>query len=246
MKVTDRIHVVGSGKNGFSLTDSYDCHVYLLNGGDEYALIDAGSGRDVEGIVAAIERDGLDPGRTRQMLLTHAHADHAAGAAGLQERLGLRVLASPPVAAGVRAADERVASLDVARQAGAYPPDFMLRRCPVDGELADGVTVQVGDLTVEVVATPGHAAGHLSFVLRHDGQSSVFCGDAFFFGGRILLQNTWDCSVQESIASVERLASLNVDGLFPGHFTFAVQHGRRQFEPALASIASLLPPAQLS
>jgi glyoxylase-like metal-dependent hydrolase (beta-lactamase superfamily II) len=99
---------------------------------------------------------------------------------------------------------------------------------------------------VEAVATPGHATGHLSYVLRRDGRTSVFCGDAFFFGGRILLQNTWDCSVQDSIRTVERLATLSVDGLYPGHHTFAVGGGRRQVDKAMAYIGRLLPPPQLA
>src|SRR5436190_13120957 len=144
MKIAERIHIVGSGQMGFHFTDDYDCHVYLLDGGDEYALVDAGGGRDVDGILACIAADGLDPRRVRRLLLTHAHADHAAGAAGLRERLGLRVLASPPVARYVRDGDEHAASLDVARRAGGYPADFALPPCPVDEELLDGTVVRVG------------------------------------------------------------------------------------------------------
>ena len=47
MKIAPGIHIVGSGRQGFGLTDDYDCHVYLVDGGDEYALIDAGGGRDL-------------------------------------------------------------------------------------------------------------------------------------------------------------------------------------------------------
>jgi|SRR5919204_459980 glyoxylase-like metal-dependent hydrolase (beta-lactamase superfamily II) len=245
MKIADRIHLVGSGQQGFSLTDDYDCHVYLLDGGEEYALIDAGGGRDVAGILGQIEADGLDPARVRSLLLTHGHGDHAAGAAGLREKLGLRVLASPTVARFVREGDERGVSLDVARKAGSYPPDFVFPPCPVDGELNEGATVRVGDLALEVIETPGHASGQLSFVLRRNGLTSVFCGDALFFGGKILLLHTWDCSVQEAIRSVERLAALSVDGLFPGHLTFALRHGRRHADRAMQSIADLLPPPQL-
>jgi hydroxyacylglutathione hydrolase len=245
MKIAERIHLVGSGQLGFSLTDDYDCHVYLLDGGDECALIDAGGGRDTAGILAQIEGDGIDPRRVRTLLLTHAHADHAAGAAALRERLGLKVLASPTVAGYVREGDERAISLDVARRAGVYPTEFVFPPCPVDGELADGATVRVGDLTLEAVETPGHAVGHLSYVLRRNGLTSVFCGDAVFFGGKILLQGTWDCSVQDSIRSVERLAALSVDGLFPGHLTFVLRQGRRQIARAMDAIANLLPPSQL-
>ncbi len=246
MKIADRIHIVASGRLGFGLTDDFDCHVYLLDGGDEYALIDAGGGRDVPGIVAQIEGDGLDPKRVRKLLLTHAHADHAAGAAAVRERFGLQVFASPVVAGFVREGNEQAISLDVARRSGGYPSDFVLRPCSVDGELEDGAEAQVGDLTLTVLNTPGHATGHISFLLRQGPRLSVFCGDAVFFGGKILLQHTWDCSLQESIASVERLAALPIAGLYPGHLTFAVRHGRREVEKAMQSIASLLPPPQLA
>lgn len=244
MKITDRIHLVASGKLGFSMTDEYDCHVYLLDGGDEYALIDAGAGRDIAGMLAQIEEDGLDPGRVRQLLLTHGHADHAAGAAGLHQQLGVRVLASAQVARYMRAGDERAISLDVARRAGVYPAEFVFSPCPVETELEDGATIRVGDLTLEVIATPGHASGHLSFILRHQGQTIVFCGDTLFFGGKILLQNIWDCSLHESIRSIERLATLGIDGLYPGHLSFCVRHGQRQIDLAMQAITNLLPPAQ--
>jgi hydroxyacylglutathione hydrolase len=246
VKIADRIHIVASGRLGFGLTDDFDCHVYLVDGGSEYALIDAGGGRDIDGIVDQITSDGLDPARVRQLLLTHGHADHAAGAAELRRRFGLRVLASPTVARYVREGDEHAVSLDVARQAGGYPPEFRFPPCPVDAELDDGAEINVGDLTLTVLNTPGHASGHVAYVLRQGDRVSVFCGDAVFFGGTILLQHTWDCSLQESISSVERLAALSVDGLFPGHLTFAVRHGRRQVERAMQSIASLLPPAQMA
>jgi hydroxyacylglutathione hydrolase len=245
VKIADRIHIVASGRLGFGLTDDFDCHVYLVDGGSEYALIDAGGGRDIDRIVAQITGDGLDPARVRQLLLTHAHADHAAGAAPLRQRFGLRVVASPTVARYVREGDERAVSLDVARRAGSYPPEFAFPPCPVDAELADGAAVKIGDLTLTALETPGHASGHLAYVLRQGDRVSVFCGDAVFFGGTILLQHTWDCSLQESISSVERLAALSVDGLFPGHLTFAVRQGRRQVDKAIQSIANLLPPAQM-
>ena len=245
MKIAERIHIVGSGKAGFNLTDDYDCHVYLLDGGSEHALIDAGGGRDPERIVRLIEDDGIDPRRVRHLLLTHAHADHAAGAAGLRERLGLRVLASREVGEIVSAGDARAASLEAAKRAGGYPADVAYPPCPVAETLVDGAVVRVGDLEIEAIATAGHATGHVSYVLRRAGKTSVFCGDAFFFGGRILLQDTWDCSVQESIRTVERLAGLSLDGLYPGHLTFAVNNGRREVAKAMEYIARLVPPPQL-
>ena len=245
MRITDWLYIVGSGQVGFRLTDDFDCHVYLLDGGHEYALIDAGGGRATAEIAANIEREGLDPQRSAALFVTHAHVDHSGGAAGLREQLRLRVAASSEVAQYLRIADERASSLDVAREGGVYPRDFGLSPCPVDQELADGDTVQVGDLTIEVLATPGHSSGHLAYIVRRDNMISAFTGDALFAGGTILLQNIWDCSLHESIRSVERLAALSLDGLYPGHAAFAVRDGRREVDKAIAAIGQRLPPRQL-
>lgn len=89
MRLAERIHLVGSGSFGFDLTDPYDCHVYLLDGGTELALIDVGAGMGAEAIVENVRRDGLDQGRIRHLVLTHGHGDHAGGAArmgGLLDR----------------------------------------------------------------------------------------------------------------------------------------------------------------
>lgn len=246
MKVTDRIHVVGSGKAGFNLTDAFDCHVYLLNGGDEYALIDAGAGISPELILGRIREDGLDPERVRYLLLTHAHADHAGGAAWLRERLGLTVVGSQETAQWVGEADEQAISVDAARRAGVYPDSYRFAPCPVETVLGDGDTIRVGDVELTAIATPGHSKGKLSFVFRENGQVSAFTGDAIFPGGKILLQDIWDCSVQESCRSIERLHELDLDGLYPGHVGFSIQRGREHVEAAMEKIRQLVPPEQYS
>jgi glyoxylase-like metal-dependent hydrolase (beta-lactamase superfamily II) len=246
MKITDRIHLVGSGRMGFDLTDAFDCHVYLLDGGEEYALIDTGAGRDVDQILDRVREDGLDPTRIRHILLTHAHADHSGGAAGLRERLDVSIAASAEAAGMVRSGEERPLSLDVARKAGAYPDDYRFRACEIDLEVADGDRYSVGDLELQVIATPGHSSDQIAFVLRRDRRVDVFCGDALFEGGRILLQDIWNCSAQDSCRSVEKLHALKMDGFFPGHRGFSVHRGLKHAEAAMEKIRQLLPPDQLA
>jgi glyoxylase-like metal-dependent hydrolase (beta-lactamase superfamily II) len=246
MKISDRIHLVGSGRLGFDLTEPYDCHVYLINGGSEYALIDSGAGLAPDLIIDRIVEDGLDLTRVKYLLLTHVHADHAGGAAWLRERLELTVVASKEAAAMIRNGDEKAISIDAARRAGAYPADYQFPACSVDIELVDSNNLVVGDLELTALETPGHASGQLSFVMRHENKVSVFTGDTIFAGGRILLQDIWDCSLQQSCRSIERLAALNIDGLYPGHLAFSVQRGRQHVEKAMDKIRQLLPPDQLT
>jgi glyoxylase-like metal-dependent hydrolase (beta-lactamase superfamily II) len=246
MKLADRIHLVGSGSMGFDLTDPYDCHVFLVDGGEELALVDAGAGMGAEAIVANVRSDGFDPTSIRQLILTHGHVDHAGGAARMRELLPeISVLCSPVISGFVRSADEAGPSLDAAKQAGFYPADYVLEPCPVDAELAGGDSVRVGDLTLQVIDTPGHADGHISLLLELGAERILFGGDVVFFGGTILLQNTWDCRLPEHIQSLRRLRGLEVTALLPSHLTLSLKNGQRHIERANEALDKLLVPNQM-
>ena len=246
MRITDRLCLVGSGSFGFGLTDDCDCHVYLLDGGDEAALIDAGGGRDIPSVIKIIESDGIALDRVRYLLLTHGHADHSAGAAQLREALGLQVLVAREIADVLREGDETGISLGVAREAGIFPPDFAFHACPVDGELGAGQKVMVGDCELTVLATPGHSAGHLSFLMEKEGTRYLFAGDAVFFGGRIALQNVPDCDLQAYIHTIERLSQLSVDVFLPGHLCFSLRDGQRHINAAREVLKKLGVPPSLA
>lgn len=81
MKLSDHIFLVGSSTLEIGGSDDYDCQVYLIDGGDELALVDAGGRLDVSQILENILLDGLDSSRVRHPLFTQAHFDHASGAA---------------------------------------------------------------------------------------------------------------------------------------------------------------------
>src|SRR5690606_164054 len=91
MRLHPRIYLVGSAE--FGLSDSWDCHVYVVDGGSELALIDAGGGRpaSLEMMRQNMRDDGLDPTRIRSIILTHSHTDHARGAAQWRAEVGALV-----------------------------------------------------------------------------------------------------------------------------------------------------------
>ena len=93
MQLTRSVYLVGSGEIGLSAPS--DCHIYLLDGGSEYALIDAGSGGEasVSAIESTVALHGLVPERIDTLLLTHWHFDHANGAEDVRNRFGCRVIA---------------------------------------------------------------------------------------------------------------------------------------------------------
>ena len=245
MQVADRIHLVGSGSYGFGLSDPYDCHIYLIDGGSELALIDVGAGMGAEQVVENVRRAGLDSGRVRHILCTHAHGDHAGGAARMRALLpSASVSMSREAAAYIRQGDEVGTSIGVAKAAGIYPADYRLEPCPVERDLAEGDRVTIGDVELECIDTPGHAGGHLSFLVEHGGSRNLFAGDVVFHGGTILLQNTHDCRLEALIASLRKLRGLGIDALFPGHFAFSLRDGQRHIERANEVLDQLLIPPQ--
>ena len=246
MRLAERIYLVGSGSNGFDLTDAYDCHVYLIDGGNELALVDVGAGMGAEAIVENVKRDGFDPGLIRHLILTHGHGDHAGGAPRMRSLLDQPAIhASGVIADSLRRADEQAISIDVAKAAGIYPLDYRLDPCPVDHELEEGATIDVGNLRLSVFDTPGHSDGHVSLLLEEGGRRTLFAGDVIFFGGKILLQNIHDCRLDALIGSLRKLRRLDVSSLLPGHLTLSLRDGQRHIERANQVLDRLLIPEQL-
>jgi hydroxyacylglutathione hydrolase len=245
VKLSQRTHLIGSGRNGFSLSDPLDCHVYLVDGGSELAIVDAGGGGAPERLVAEIERDGLDPGRVRHLILTHGHDDHAGGVAALHELLPqATVYASADIARAIREGDDAAISLDIAVERGLYPPGTTLRPCRVDVELREGDTIAVGDVSLGVLDTPGHSDGHVSLLLDDGGARSLFSGDVVFAGGSILLQPIHDCRIDAHVDSLRKLRGLELTSLFPGHFAVCLHDGQLHVELANGYLDRLTLPPQ--
>jgi len=100
-------------------------------------------------IVDGLAKLGLDPRDIKYVLISHAHGDHDQGAALLQSRYGAKVV--------MGAADWDATLQRPATAAGGVP-----KRDVTVG--ADGLTITLGDTRVNVVATPGHTPGTLSYV----------------------------------------------------------------------------------
>lgn len=242
MYIGNNIHLIGSGEMGFSLTNRYDCNIYLINGGQSLALIDAGGGIEPDLIMNEMIKDGLDPARVEAILLTHGHADHAGGAYELSRRCGASVYGLTETAQFVSSADAEAISLPAAIQAGIYPPSYQFKPCPVT-PLRDGEQFQIGDICITTLETPGHSDGHASFMMEHQGRKMLFGGDLIFRGGQISLQSTWDCRLDAYAQSIRKIDELEIDSLYPGHLTFICNEAYKHIQAAVSILDNLaIPP----
>ena len=248
MRITNEVYLVGGGANfGFGLSDDPDCHIYLIDGGDELALIDCGmaAGRSLERIADNIQREGLDLSKLRTVILTHYHMDHAGGAARFRDQYGLRVIAPRGAAPALRTGDEQAVALDVAKAAGFYAADYRFEPVTVDQELDEGDRVRVGNLELITYDTPGHCDGHASYLLTGRERRYLFAGDAVFQGGRVVLQNIHDCSIQKTATTLRKLATIEFESLLPSHAGIVLDDGMRHAKLAADACGQLFVPKNL-
>ena len=131
----------------------------LVTSPEGHILIDGATEAAADGIARSIEASGHRVRDVRVILNTHEHFDHAGGIARLQHLSGAQVFA-------------RQAALPVLRSGRSErndPQHLELKPFPAvpgAGLVADDGVVQVGPLSVQVHATPGHAPGSTSFSWR--------------------------------------------------------------------------------
>ncbi len=127
---------------------------------------DLSSGRlstaSVEAVLAAAKDGGWTISR---VLETHAHADHLSAAPVIKARTGARI----GIGASIGVVQQVFADLFNA-------PDISGTGAEFDDLFADGETFQIGDLTVEVLHTPGHTPACISYRIG----DAVFVGDTLF------------------------------------------------------------------
>ena len=85
----------------------------------------------------------------------------------------------------------------------------------------------------------------MSYLVEAHGITALVGGDALFAGGRIMLQDSWDCSVADSCATIRRLAGLDFDWLLPGHGAPVLGEAGSAVAEAMRRVDRFLPPFNL-
>lgn len=127
------------------------------------AVVDVGF--EPEAAIRFVRAQGLD---TRLLLNTHAHYDHAAGMRAVQEALGGAYWLHPADRPLLERLTDQGAMFGFPR---ADPPEEV-------NDLADGQVLELGELRIEVIHTPGHSPGGVCFGVGGE----VWVGDTLFAG----------------------------------------------------------------
>lgn len=197
-----------------------NCFVFRGEGADKALVVDPGE--EPERILEEIERTGA---AVEAILITHCHFDHVGAVAPLAEATGAPVYCPKlelPLLADIMSFTM---------------PGFG----PYEGYEADetvegGETLELAGLTLDVLFTPGHSPGHVTYSVR--GEDAIFSGDVLFQGsvGRVDLPGGDGPTLLRSIQSL--LDSHPAETVvYPGHMGVTSLGAEQATNPFLSSIS---------
>lgn len=223
MQILPWLHIVGSGQLG--LSSPWDCHLYALQGEEGILLIDAGSGLSNDRVIHHL-REAFGPRMAKgTILVTHRHADHAAGATALSQQLGdwtvvTSLQTEPFLTRGQR-------------ENSGYPTELNYLPCPIGRTFGDGDQLTVEGFSIKAIRVRGHSDDSYVFLVN---ERMLFTADVVFYGGVLGLINTPDSNLAHYCQDLPRLSGLEITGLFPSHGLFTIENGQRHIDAALGEL----------
>ena len=198
-----------------------NCFVIRRDGAARGVIVDPGE--EAERILAVVDElaIGIDA-----ILLTHTHFDHIGAVAPVARATG----------APVYCPELEVSVLRDIMAFVPWPGFGPYESYEADETVAGGETLELAGMTIEVVFTPGHSPGHVTYAIRDEG--ALFSGDVLFQGsvGRVDLPGGDWPTLLESIRGL-------VDGfpeettVYPGHMGITTLGAERATNPFLAELA---------
>lgn len=198
-----------------------NCFLFRREGSDRVLIVDPGE--EPERILAALEQMG---GKAEAILLTHTHFDHIGAVAPVARATGAPVYC-PEIEVPVLADIMRYVPWEGFGPYESYE---------ADETVAGGETLELAGLEIDVIFTPGHSPGHVTYSVR--GEEAIFSGDVLFQGsvGRVDLPGGDGPTLLASIAKLlDTLPEETV--VHPGHMGLTTLGAERATNPFLGSLA---------
>jgi glyoxylase-like metal-dependent hydrolase (beta-lactamase superfamily II) len=202
-----------------------NCYIVRADSEAERAVI-VDPGDEPERLLEAVEALGVS---LEAILLTHTHFDHIGAVAPVARATGAPVYC-PEIERGVLA--------DVMRW---VPPGFgPFESYEADHTLAGGERLTLAGMDIEVLFTPGHSPGHLTYAIP----GALVSGDVLFQGsvGRVDLPGGDWPTLERSIGSlISKFPPETI--VYPGHMGVTTLERERDTNPFLTELRVRVPAA---
>ena len=198
-----------------------NCFLFRREGSDRALIVDPGE--EADKLLRAIDALGVE---LDGILLTHTHFDHIGAVAPVAEATGAEVWV--PEA-------ERQVLADINSYVP-WPGFGPYQSWEAEHTLKGGERLELADFEIDVLFTPGHSPGHVSFSIADE--RALFSGDVLFQGsvGRTDLPGGDWATLLESIRLL--VESLPPDTtVYPGHMGITSLGAERASNPFLAELA---------
>jgi len=198
-----------------------NCFLFRPQGGDRLLVVDPGE--EAERILAAVEATGAT---VEAILLTHCHFDHIGAVAPVARATGAPVYC-PEIEVPLLADIMAFVPWEGFGPYESYDADEVVR---------GGETLELAGMTIDVVFTPGHSPGHVTYAVQ--GEPAIFSGDVLFQGsvGRVDLPGGDGPTLLDSIGKLLD-AYPEETVVHPGHMGLTTLGAERATNPFLGSLA---------
>jgi glyoxylase-like metal-dependent hydrolase (beta-lactamase superfamily II) len=197
-----------------------NCFLLRPQGGERLIIIDPGE--EAERILAAVEASGAS---VVAILLTHCHFDHIGAVAPVAKATGAPVYC-PEIEVPILADIMAFVPWEGFGPFESYEADEVLR---------GGETLELAGLELDVVFTPGHSPGHVTYAVR--GEEAIFSGDVLFQGsvGRTDLPGADGPTLLSSLGKLLDTFS-DETVVHPGHMGLTTLGAERATNPFLGTL----------
>jgi hydroxyacylglutathione hydrolase len=182
-------------------------------------------GEEADRLLRAVDELGIE--KVEAILVTHTHFDHIGAVAPVAQATGASVYC-PELEREVLAN-----IMDYVPWPGFGP----FESYEADHTVAGGETMELAGMKIEVLFTPGHSPGHVTYAIRDE--RALFSGDVLFQGsvGRVDLPGgDWPTLLSSIQSLVDEFEPETV--VYPGHMGITTLERERDTNPFLRELAT--------
>jgi glyoxylase-like metal-dependent hydrolase (beta-lactamase superfamily II) len=182
-------------------------------------------GEEADRLLKAVDELGIE--KVEAILVTHTHFDHVGAVAPVAQATGA------PVYCPELERDVLANIMDYVPWPGFGP----FESYEADHTVAGGETLELAGMKLEVLFTPGHSPGHVTYAIRDE--RALFSGDVLFQGsvGRVDLPGgDWPTLLASIQSLVDEFEPETV--VYPGHMGITTLERERATNPFLGELAT--------